>query len=58
MRVMSSASSRVRRGRMLGVERASRVLPAPGGPIINTLYAQFSCTVYEDRADVKAHIRK
>src|SRR5690242_12483671 len=36
--VVSSASSRLMRGRIVGSRRASIVLPLPGGPIISLLY--------------------
>jgi hypothetical protein len=51
MRVVSSASSKVRRGKMEGMERAISVFPAPGGPLSKTLWAQFSqscCTICTD----------
>ena len=53
MRVTSSASSTVRRGRMEGTERASKVLPAPGGPKRSTPCphsVQRRCTVVTDHA--------
>jgi hypothetical protein len=36
-------------GRMEGIERASSVLPAPGGPVIRTLCAQFTNLSLDDR---------
>jgi len=36
--VVSSASSKVSGGRMVGMRLASMVLPEPGGPIINMLW--------------------